>query len=128
MIVCAIYVNNLAACYTLIVKMYIEPSHFKDEGKRLREFQNDFFFGCSNLGLTRKVQGFVCTMRLMVFGGYSKKKQGTTGFVLCDRRRIFCFFYFLSQRIKKVKLIMEGSVWSFFFTVVEDDSELKQDG
>ncbi|KAH8486229.1 hypothetical protein H0E87_025302 [Populus deltoides] len=25
-------VNNLAACHTLIVKMYMEPSHFKDEG------------------------------------------------------------------------------------------------
>jgi hypothetical protein len=109
----------------------MEPSHFKDEGKRLGEFQKDFFFfGCSNLGLTetRKVQGFVFTMRLMVFGGYSKKKQGTIGFVLCDRRRSFCFFYFLSQTIKKVKLIMEGSVWSFFLTVVEDDNELKQDG
>jgi hypothetical protein len=42
------------------------------------------------------------------FWGLFQKKQGTTGFVLCDRRRSFCFFYFLSQRIKKVKLIMEG--------------------
>lgn len=40
-------------------------------------FRKNFFFGCSNLGLTetRKVQGFVCTMRLMVFGAYSKKKN-----------------------------------------------------
>ena len=47
-----------------------------------------FVFGCSDLGLigTRKVQGFICTSRLMVLGGYSKnnKKQGTAGFALGD--------------------------------------------
>lgn len=87
-----------------------------------------FVFGCSDLGLTgtQKVQGFICTSRLMVLGGYSKKKkkkQGTAGFALGDWWRGFCFLYCWSQRIKKDKLIMEGSVWSFFLTVVEDDGE-----
>jgi hypothetical protein len=79
----------------------MEPSHFKDEGKRLGEFQKYFFFfGCSNLGLTetRKVQGFVFTMRLMVFGGYSKKnKAPLVLFFVIDGEVFASFIFYLKE-------------------------------